>query len=65
MYIYPNNRGREARAPVEPAKKERFTMRREVGRANSIVKDWLLPGNLEVKGHTKVSFTNVRKATLF
>jgi hypothetical protein len=31
-------------------------MRTEVERANSILKDWLLPGKLYVKGHTKVSF---------
>jgi hypothetical protein len=31
-------------------------MRTEAGRANSILKDWLLPGKLYVKGHSKVSF---------
>jgi hypothetical protein len=29
-------------------------MRAEVERANSILKDWLLPGKLYVKGHAKV-----------
>jgi hypothetical protein len=31
-------------------------MRTEAEGANSILKDWLLPGKLYVKGHTKVSF---------
>jgi transposase len=54
--IDPNNRGSESRPPLDPAKKERYKMRTEVERANSILKDWLLPGRLYVKGHTKVSF---------
>jgi hypothetical protein len=51
-----NNRGGEVRPPLDPAKKERYKMRTEVERANSILKDWLLPGKLYVKGHAKVSF---------
>jgi hypothetical protein len=51
-----NNRGSESRPPLDPAKKERYKMRTEVERANSILKDWLLPGKLYVKGHAKVSF---------
>jgi hypothetical protein len=54
--IDPNNRGSEYRPPLDPAKKERFKMRTEVERANSILKDRLLPGKLYVKGHSKVSF---------
>ena len=54
--IDPNNRGNESRPPLAPAKKERYKMRTEVERANSILKDWLLPAKLYVKGHTKVSF---------
>jgi hypothetical protein len=54
--IDPNTRGSELRPPLDPAKKERYKMRTEVERANSILKDWLLPGKLYVKGHTKVSF---------
>jgi transposase len=54
--IDPNNRGNESRPPLDPAKKERYKKRTEVERANSILKDWLLPGKLYVKGHTKVSF---------
>ena len=54
--IDPNTRGNESRPPLDPAKKERFKMRTEVERVNSILKDWLLPRKLYVKGHTKVSF---------
>jgi hypothetical protein len=45
-FIDPNNRGSETRPPLDPAKKERFKMRTEVERANSILKDWLLPRKL-------------------
>jgi hypothetical protein len=51
-----NNRGNGSRPPLDPAKKERFKMRTEVERANSILKDRLLPDKLYVKGHSKVSF---------
>jgi transposase len=54
--IDPNNRGSQSRPPLDPAKQERYKKRTEVERANSILKDWLLPGKLYVKGHTKVSF---------
>ena len=54
--IDPNTRGNESRPPLDPAKKERYKMRTEVERVNSILKDWLLPKKLYVKGHTKVSF---------
>jgi hypothetical protein len=54
--IDPNNRGSESRPPLDSAKKERYKKRTEVKRANSILKDWLLPGKLYVKGHAKVSF---------
>jgi hypothetical protein len=52
----PNNRRNNSRPPLDPAKKERFKLRTEVERANSLLKDWLLPGKLYVKGHTKISF---------
>jgi hypothetical protein len=54
--IDPNKRNDASRPPLDPAKKERYKMRTEVERANSILKDWLLPGKLYVKGHQKVSF---------
>jgi hypothetical protein len=54
--IDPNNRGDKSRPPLDSAKKERYKMRTKVARANSILKDWLLPVKLYVKGHTKVSF---------
>jgi hypothetical protein len=54
--IDPNKRNDPSRPPLDPAKKERYKMRTEVERANSILKDWLLPGKLYVKGHAKVSF---------
>jgi hypothetical protein len=54
--IDPNNRGNETRVPLDLAKKERFKMRTEVEKANSLLKDWLLPRKLYMKGHAKVSF---------
>jgi hypothetical protein len=54
--IDPNNRGKEILPPHDPAKKEGFKMRTEVERANSLLKDRLLPRKLYVKGHMKVSF---------
>jgi hypothetical protein len=54
--IDPHNRGSESRPPLDSAKKERYKKRTEVERANSILKDWPLPGKLYVKGHAKVSF---------
>ncbi|MDR1956109.1 MAG: transposase [Treponema sp.] len=54
--IDPNMRNDKSRAPLDPAKKERYKLRTEVERANSILKDWLLPGKLYIKGHKKVSF---------
>jgi hypothetical protein len=54
--IDPNNLGKESRPPLDPVKKERFKIRTEAERANSILKDRLLPGKMYVKGHTKVSF---------
>jgi hypothetical protein len=51
-----NNRGNGSRHLLDPAKKEWYKMRTAVERANSIVKDWLLPGKRYVKGHAKVSF---------
>jgi hypothetical protein len=54
--IDPNNRRNNSRPALDPAKKERFKIRTEVERANSLLKDWLLPGKVYVKGHAKVSF---------
>jgi hypothetical protein len=54
--IDPNNRGNENRPPLDPAKKERYKIRTAVERANSHLKDNLIPKSIYVKGHTKVSF---------
>jgi hypothetical protein len=54
--IDPNKRRDKARAPLDPAKKERYKIRTAVERANSHLKDSLLPKALYVKGYKKVSF---------
>jgi hypothetical protein len=54
--IEPNKRKNKNRPPLDPAKKERYKIRTAVERANSHLKDSLLPKALYVKGHTKVSF---------
>jgi hypothetical protein len=54
--IDPNKRKDHARPPLDPAKQERFKFRSGVERANSILKDSLLPAKIYVKGHAKVSF---------
>lgn len=42
--------------PLDPAKQERYKMRTYVERAYSYLKENLLPKNIYVKGHQKVSF---------
>ncbi|MDR1179713.1 MAG: transposase [Spirochaetales bacterium] len=54
--IDPNKRRDKARPPLDPAKKERYKIRTTVERANSHLKDNLLPKTLYVKGYKKVSF---------
>jgi len=54
--IDPNKRNNENRPPLDPAKQERYKIRSTVERANSHLKDNLMPKALYVKGHTKVSF---------
>jgi hypothetical protein len=60
-----NNRGRESRPPIDPAKKERYKKRTEIERANSILKDWLLPEKLCVKGACKGIFCVIWRCSLF
>jgi len=54
--IDPNVRRDKNRAPLDPAKQERYKIRTVVERAYSHLKDRLLPQSLFVKGHSKVSF---------
>jgi hypothetical protein len=54
--IDPNKRKNNSRPPLDPAKKERYKIRSVVERANSHLKDCLLPKALYVKGYIKVSF---------
>lgn len=54
--IEPNKRTNNDRPPLDPAKKERYKIRSGVERANSYLKDNLIPRALYVKGYTKVSF---------
>ena len=51
-----NNRGNVDRPPLDPAKKERYKIRTTVERANSHLKDNLIPKAIYVKGYKKVSF---------
>jgi hypothetical protein len=41
---------------LDPAKQERYKIRTTVERAYSYLKDHLIPKNMYVKGHAKVSF---------
>jgi hypothetical protein len=52
----PNKRKDENRPPLYPAKRERYKTRATAERANSHLKDNLIPEALYVKGYTKVSF---------
>jgi hypothetical protein len=54
--IDPNKRGNNNRPPLYPAKKERYKIRSGVERANSHLKDHLIPKDIYVKGYSKVSF---------
>jgi hypothetical protein len=54
--IDPNVRRDKNRAPLDPAKQERYKIRTVVERAYSHLKDRLIPQSLYVKGHAKVSF---------
>lgn len=64
---YITNKGRSAlidqnarrgtdRVPFDPARKERFKVRTVVERANSHLKDHLIPKKIFVRGHDKVAF---------
>ena len=54
--IEPNCRKDKNRPSFDPAKKERYKIRTTVERSYSILKDWLIPRAIYVKGHSKVSF---------
>jgi IS5 family transposase len=54
--IDPNKRKDNDRPPLDPAKQERYNIRTTVERANSHLKDSLIPRSLYVKGYKKVSF---------
>jgi hypothetical protein len=54
--IDPNKRKNKNSVPLDPAKQERYKIRSAAERANSHLKDNLIPKALYVKGYTKVSF---------
>ncbi|MDR2631408.1 MAG: transposase [Spirochaetaceae bacterium] len=54
--IDPNKRKDNDRPPLDPAKQERYNIRTTVERANSHLKDSLIPRAIYVKGYKKVSF---------
>jgi IS5 family transposase len=54
--IDPNKRKNNDRPPPDPAKAERYNIRTTVERANSHLKDSLIPRSIYVKGYKKVSF---------
>jgi IS5 family transposase len=54
--IDPNKRKDHDRPPLDPAKQERYKIRTTVERANSHLKDSLIPRSLYVKGYKKASF---------
>lgn len=51
-----NKRRGTDREPFTPAQKERYKVRTTVERANSHLKEWLIPHQIFVKGHAKVTF---------
>ena len=51
-----NQRRKPSRAPFDEATKERYKKRSVVERANSHLKDWLLPDKVLVRGSKKMSF---------
>jgi hypothetical protein len=54
--IDPNKRKNKNSIPLDPAKQERYKIRSTVERANSHLKDNLIPKAIYVKGYTKVAF---------
>jgi IS5 family transposase len=54
--INPRKRNNGTCPELDPAKKERYKIRTTVERANSHLKDSLIPKTIYVKGHQKVSF---------
>ena len=54
--IEPNKRKDKNRPPLDPAKKERGKIRTSVERADTHLKDNLIPKAIYVKGYAKVSF---------
>ena len=52
----PNKRNDGSRAPLDPAKKERYKIRTMVEQTNADLQDNFLPRVLYVKGYAKVSF---------
>jgi hypothetical protein len=54
--IDPNKRKNNNRVPLDPAKQERYKIRSTVERANSHLKDNLIPKSIYVKGYSKVAF---------
>jgi len=54
--IDPNIRRNKDRPPLDPAKQERYKIRTTVERSYSHLKDNLIPKNIYVKGHTKITF---------
>lgn len=52
-----NKRRGDAREPMDPAAAKRFAIRTTVERANSHLKDWLLPGKILTKGYNKANYT--------
>jgi hypothetical protein len=54
--IDPNPRNNKYYVPLDPAKQERYKIRTTVERANSHLKDNLIPKSLYVKGYTKITF---------
>lgn len=51
-----NTRRGTDRQPFTPAQKNRYKVRTTVERANAHLKDWLLPHQIFVRGHMKVTF---------
>jgi transposase len=54
--IDPNKRKDHNRPPLDPAKQERYKIRTTAERANTHLKDSLIPRSIYVKGYKKVSF---------
>lgn len=52
-----NKRRGDTREPMDPATRTRFGIRSIVERANSHLKDWLIPTKILTKGYEKANFT--------